>query len=175
MGYFTDYYPLGARIVTFRYDDIMTVPGKGGRPRKWRSDTDRVRAHRARLRGEEEPPTVDTAIDGDDEVALAWNRVRELERDSERLRQELKLSLASARDAKKALDHERTRFGWINDENTRLRAELEALRADRDSMRETDNAHTEAAQQPTARPATGHVGPNRAQRRREERRRRRGD
>jgi hypothetical protein len=40
----------------------MTVPGKGGRPRKWRSDADRVRAFRARHRGEEEPATFDEAL-----------------------------------------------------------------------------------------------------------------
>ena len=40
----------------------MTVPGKGGRPRKWRSDADRVRAFRARERGDDEPPTIDVSV-----------------------------------------------------------------------------------------------------------------
>lgn len=38
-------------IVAFRYARLVTVPGKGGRPRKWRSDADRVRAYRARQAG----------------------------------------------------------------------------------------------------------------------------
>ena len=57
----------------------MTVPGKGGRPRKWLSDADRVRAHRARLRGEPEPPTVVRAATGDDALAAALQRQRKLE------------------------------------------------------------------------------------------------
>src|SRR5690242_7503544 len=40
----------------------MTVPGKGGRPRKWLSDADRMRAYRARRRGESEPDTLEAAL-----------------------------------------------------------------------------------------------------------------
>ena len=72
----------------------MTVPGKGGRPRKWRSDADRVRAHRARQRGEDEPPTVERALVAGDEAAVAWERVRELGVTIEDQRSELK-SLAA--------------------------------------------------------------------------------
>ena len=95
-----------------------------------------MRAFRARQRGAEEPPTVDEALDGGDDAALAWNHVRELECALEDLRRETKLSKASAREARKALDHERVRFGWINEENIRLRSEIEALRAERDALEE---------------------------------------
>jgi hypothetical protein len=71
MPTFTDYYPKGEqfRRVTLR-SDLVTVPGKGGRPRKWRSDTDRQRAWRARADGRAEPPTLDQALNDGDE--LAW-------------------------------------------------------------------------------------------------------
>ena len=62
----------------------MTIPGKGGRPRKWRSDADRSRAYRARQRGEEEPTTIDQALDDGDELAEAR---REIERLSLALRE----------------------------------------------------------------------------------------
>ena len=116
--------------VSLRFVTIgpVTVVGKGGRPRKCRSDTDLVRAYRARQRGGEEPPTVDEALDAGDDAAFAWNRVRELETAVEALRRETKLSKASVREAHKALDQERVRFGWINEENIRLRSEVEALR-----------------------------------------------
>lgn len=49
----------------------MTIPGKGGRPRKWRSDADRTRAYRARQRGEAEPLPLEQALaDGDDLARL---------------------------------------------------------------------------------------------------------
>ena len=158
--------------VTFRYHRLVTVVGKGGRPRKWRSDTDRVRAYRARQRGAEEPPTVDEALDGGDDAALAWNRVRELECALEDLRREAKLSKASAREARKALDHERVRFGWINEENIRLRSEIEALRAERDALQEERTTLLETTKGLST-PAVGNNAPNRAQRRQAERRRRR--
>jgi hypothetical protein len=113
----------------------VTVVGKGGRPRKWRSDTDLVRAYRSRQRGGEEPPTVDEALDAGDDAAIAWNRVRELETAVEALRRETELSKASVREPHKALDQERVRFGWINEENIRLRSEVEALRTGRNASR----------------------------------------
>lgn len=58
---------------------MVTVPGKGGRPRKWLSDTDRVRAYRARQRGEPEPPTAIEAAGRDDVLAEALRREHELE------------------------------------------------------------------------------------------------
>ena len=145
----------------------MTVVGKGGRPRKWRSDTDRVRAYRARQRGAEEPPTVDEALDGGDDAALAWNRVRELECALEDLRRETKLSKASAREARKALDHERVRFGWINEENisaplrnrgTPGRAGRAAGRANHSARDHEGSVHagrTDQCSEPRATPAGG--------------------
>ena len=59
----------------------VTVRGKGGRPRKWRSDADRVRAFRARQRGEHEPATFETALIEGDELALAIDRGRQLQAD----------------------------------------------------------------------------------------------
>lgn len=150
----------------------MTVVGKGGRPRKWRSDTDRVRAYRARQRGGEEPPTVDEALDAGDDAALAWNRVRELECALEDLRQETKLSKASAREAHKALDHERVRFEWINEENIPLRSEIDALRAKRDALEEPRVTLLETTKGLST-PAVRTNAPNREQRRQAERRRRR--
>ena len=62
----------------------MTIPGKGGRPRKWRSDADRSRAYRARQRGDDEPATIEQALDDSDELAEAQ---REIERLSLALRE----------------------------------------------------------------------------------------
>ncbi len=56
----------------------MTVPGKGGRPRKWRSDADRVRAYRARQTGIDEPPVLAQALDDGDESARVWATVHDL-------------------------------------------------------------------------------------------------
>ena len=57
----------------------VTVPGKGGRPRKWLSDTDRVRAYRARQRGEPEPTTAIDAVASDGALAAALRRQHDLE------------------------------------------------------------------------------------------------
>jgi chromosome segregation ATPase len=62
----------------------VTIPGKGGRPRKWRSDADRSRAYRARQRGDDEPATIEQALDDSDELAEAR---REIERLSLALRE----------------------------------------------------------------------------------------
>jgi chromosome segregation ATPase len=62
----------------------VTIPGKGGRPRKWRSDADRSRAYRARQRGDHEPSTIEQALDDGDELAEAR---REIERLSLALRE----------------------------------------------------------------------------------------
>lgn len=62
----------------------MTITGKGGRPRKWRSDADRSRAYRARQRGDDEPATIEQALDDGDELAEAR---REIERLSLALRE----------------------------------------------------------------------------------------
>ena len=56
----------------------MTIPGKGGRPRKWRSDADRSRAYRARQRGGDEPTTIEQALDDGDELAEARREIARL-------------------------------------------------------------------------------------------------
>ena len=56
----------------------MTVSGKGGRPRKWRSDADRVRDYRARQRGVDEPPTLAQAL-AVAEIEALRVRTRDLE------------------------------------------------------------------------------------------------
>jgi hypothetical protein len=56
----------------------VTIPGKGGRPRKWRSDVDRSRAYRARQRGEAEPSTVEHALVDGDDLARARHEIEQL-------------------------------------------------------------------------------------------------
>jgi phage shock protein A len=57
----------------------MTVAGRGGRPRKWASDADRVRAFRARQRGEAEPLTFDQHVDDRTALGELVERIRTLE------------------------------------------------------------------------------------------------
>ena len=66
-------------IVAFRYSRLVTVAGKGGRPKKWKSDADRVRAYRARQRGEAEPATIEQALDEGGDFADYIARIAELE------------------------------------------------------------------------------------------------
>lgn len=109
-------------IVSFRYSRNVTVPGKGGRPRKWRSDADRVRAFRARERGEQEPPTLETALDDGDELALAVDRAR-------RLQAELVEAIASMGELEKALAGERRRTEASRRRLDRTQAELDQQRS----------------------------------------------
>ncbi len=81
--------PSAARIVSFRYGGTVTVPGVGGRARKWRSDADRVRAFRARRAGRQEPPTLDAALRDGDELALALVRETELRTELDVARQQI--------------------------------------------------------------------------------------
>lgn len=174
MGYFTDYYPVVDSFVSFRYGRVMTVPGKGGRPRKWRSDADRVRAYRARQRGDDEPPTVDTALVEGDDVAVAWEHVRELGVTIEEQRGELKSLTAALQRSTRSLDQERVRIAWIDNDNDRLRAELAGARRECDLLRERLDEINRVAQPEPQRRAqrAGDVQPNRAQRRAADRRRR---
>lgn len=100
----------------------MTVPGKGGRPRKWRSDADRVRAFRARERGEQEPPTLDTALIDGDELALAVDRAR-------RLQAELVDAIASMSELEEALVGERRRTDGLRRRLDRAQADLDHQQA----------------------------------------------
>lgn len=108
-------------IVAFRYTPTMTVPGKGGRPRKWRSDADRVRAFRARHRGEEEPATFEEALVDGDDLARAVERARQLQAD-------LVAAMASLSESNAALQTERRRHQSTLRRLDRARAELDGLR-----------------------------------------------
>lgn len=150
----------------------MTVPGKGGRPRKWRSDADRVRAFRARERGDDEPPTIELALQSGDDAAVAWEQVRQLGISIDALRAELKATQAALRRAEKELEREQVRSSWLSEGNDRLRAALETLEGDRADLQERldELAHRSVTPTSSARPAPG---PNRAQRRQTDRQRRR--
>jgi hypothetical protein len=99
----------------------MTVPGKGGRPRKWRSDADRVRAFRARERGDEEPATFEEALVDGDDLARAVEHSRQLQAD-------LVAALASLSESHAALQTERRRHQSTLRRLDRVRAELDGLR-----------------------------------------------
>src|SRR4051794_39434301 len=78
----------------------MTIAGKRGRPRKWRSDADQARAYRARRRGESEPPQLAQITDETDELAVArlqLRRVSELVRQLRRSAESLRSKLRRAR------------------------------------------------------------------------------
>jgi chromosome segregation ATPase len=149
----------------------MTVPGKGGRPRKWRSDADRVRAYRARQRGEEEPTTfAEALVDGDD-LARTIEHARQLQAD-------LVAAIASLSESKAVLQTERRRHQSTLRRLDRVGAELDGLRTT-DARREeelellregfaelrAENAALRARIALTA-PAAQPQGLNRAQRRR---------
>jgi hypothetical protein len=99
----------------------MTVPGKGGRPRKWRSDADRVRAFRARQRGEEEPTTFEEALVDGDDLARAVEHTRQLQAD-------LVAAVASLSESNAALQIERRRHQSTLRRLDRLTAELDGRR-----------------------------------------------
>lgn len=154
----------------------MTVPGKGGRPRKWRSDADRVRAYRARQRGEDEPVTFETALVDGDELARAVERSRQLQA-------ELVSAIESLAEVDAALQAERRRHLATQRKLDRARADLDQHRAtlehQRDELqaaREEVNAlRTElAALQNAAADHRPTTGPNRAARREAAKRGRRG-
>ena len=99
----------------------MTVPGKGGRPRKWRSDADRVRAFRARERGEEEPATFEEALVDGDDLARAVEHARQLQTD-------LVAAMAALSESNAALQTERRRHQSTQRRLDRARADLDGLR-----------------------------------------------
>ncbi|HYN31974.1 MAG TPA: hypothetical protein VES40_05065 [Ilumatobacteraceae bacterium] len=107
----------------------MTVPGKGGRPRKWRSDADRVRAHRARERGEAEPATFDQGLGDGDELARAIDRGRQLQA-------ELVVAIQLLAESDAALQSERRRHAATQRKLDRERADLDAIRATLDHRAE---------------------------------------
>jgi chromosome segregation protein len=158
----------------------MTVPGKGGRPRKWRSDADRVRAYRARQRGEEEPTTFEEALVDGDDLARAIEHARQLQAD-------LVAAIASLSESNAALQTERRRHQSTQRTLDRATAELDGLRttsarreADVELLREgfaelmAENAALRARIAVTA-PAAQPQPLNRADRRRAAKRDRRKD
>ena len=121
-------------IVAFRCARRVTVPGKGGRPRKWRSDADRVRAYRARQAGRDEPPELGPALADRDELALATEQVRSL-------KQELVAAAAAERALRgeievlrRELAAHRRRFGWLERSAETHRAAREAAESDHDAL-----------------------------------------
>jgi chromosome segregation ATPase len=142
----------------------MTVPGKGGRPRKWLSDADRVRAHRARQRGDVEPPTFEEMSAGDDELAHALRRQRELE-----------VELADARQDVRWLEHE---LAEAEAKSAQLDSDLRAVHTEREELLiQVTELNDRVRQLSSARVDTQRLEPtplgNRATRRRIARRRRR--
>ena len=118
----------------------MTVPGKGGRPRKWRSDADRVRAFRARERGEQEPPTLETALVDGDELALAVDRAR-------RLQEELVDAIASLSELEEALAGERRRTDALRRRLERTQADLDhQLSAAMETIEQVRSLQSEVAE-----------------------------
>jgi chromosome segregation ATPase len=105
----------------------MTVPGKGGRPRKWRSDTDRQRAYRARQTGLDEPPTLVQALDDGDELAELWAKFRDQAAQLAAANETAKQLRHERDQARRELASEQQRWGWIESRNTELQAERDRL------------------------------------------------
>jgi chromosome segregation ATPase len=110
----------------------MTVPGKGGRPRKWRTDADRQRAWRARTNGTEQPPTLVQALDEGDELARAWEMIRDLGSQLEAAKDKThRLQVELSRERRERATEDR-RWGWIITANEQLTADNHRLGADLD-------------------------------------------
>lgn len=160
----------------------MTVPGKGGRPRKWRSDADRARAYRARQTGTDEPPTLVEALDDGDELARVWAMVRDLGTQLDTANTTIKALRRERDQTRRELEREQRRWGWIETTNTelaterdRLAEELNAAIDEQIELRERLARLQQAAATPAAeaRPAAAQPALSRAQRRQQERQQRR--
>lgn len=127
----------------------MTIPGKGGRPRKWRSDADRSRAYRARQRGGDEPARIEQAHDDGDELARARMEIERLSRELRERRLDLHVlrAIVARRDREVALLDERVTT--VTSTNSHLLTERSELQRERDELRATLNR---VAQGGTARP-----------------------
>ncbi len=113
----------------------MTIPGKGGRPRKWRSDADRSRAYRARQRGDAEPVTVEHGVVDGDELAQVRHDIEQLATTLANREAELRAvrgELERHRRANEALAQQlalaRRAFDGLVDERARLLSERNELR-----------------------------------------------
>ena len=120
---------MGPESLHFVTVGLVTVPGKGGRPRLWRSDADRVRAHRARQRGEQEPVTFETALIEGDELARAIDHARQLQA-------QLAAASEALAEAEVAVQTERRR-------HLATQRKLDGARADLDGRRSTDEHRLE--------------------------------
>ncbi len=128
----------------------MTIPGKGGRPRKWRSDADRSRAYRARQRGEAEPATVEHAVVDGDELARARHDIEQLATTLANREAELRAlrgELERHRRANEALTQQlalaRRSFDGLAEERARLLIERDELRAALNKMAPPEQARNE--------------------------------
>jgi hypothetical protein len=149
----------------------MTVPGKGGRPRKWRSDADRQRAWRNRQTGLPEPPTLAQALDDGDELARAWETIRDLGQQLEAAKHKAKATQAELNRTRRQHATEDRRWGWLTTENQHLHAENQRLRDERDQAlaRLHDLEHQPPAAPAGSPPPATAPGLSRAARRRLER------
>jgi predicted RNase H-like nuclease (RuvC/YqgF family) len=137
----------------------MTIAGKGGRPRRWRSDADRVRAYRARQRGEPEPPQVTQISDEGDQLAAAWQEVQRLGHIIEELRHGERSLRAELARARRDLDAERSYAAHLLETNQSLQERVATGNDERDRLqRELARGATTLVPLPTP--------PNRAERRR---------
>lgn len=155
----------------------MTVPGKGGRPRKWRSDADRVRAYRARQAGVDEPPVLAQALDDGDELAQVWAMVRDLGEQLDTANTTIKQVRRERDQTRRELEREQHRWGWIESHNTELTAERDRLLGELDELRDRPRVIETPRPAATATPPTAQQPlMSRAERRRLEReqQRRRG-
>jgi len=82
-----------------------------------------VRAFRARARCEDEPPTIELALQSGDDSAVAWDQVRERGITIDALTAEMKQTRATLRRAENELEREQARSSWLTEANDRLRAE----------------------------------------------------
>lgn len=157
------------RRVTLR-SHLVTVPGKGGRPRKWTSAADRQRAWRARQQGQPEPDTFTEALDRGDELAATIAAGEVLARQLEAAKAKAKaLRLELNRERRERANEDR-RWGWLTTENQHLHAENERLRVERDdALARIHDLERQPPATPAGTPPAAAPGLSRAERRRLER------
>jgi hypothetical protein len=128
----------------------VTIPGKGGRPRKWRSNADRSRAYRARQRGEAEPSTVEHALLDGDELARARHEIERLAMTLANRETELRAMRAGVERHRRTNDalaqqlaFARRALDDLADERARLLAERDERRAALNKMSPSERARYE--------------------------------
>ena len=161
-----------SRFVTL---GAVTVPGRGGRPRKWRSDADRVRAYRAPQAGRDEPPELAEALANGDELARAMEDIRVLKAELVAAGQTQQALRQEVRSLRRELAARNQRFGWLESASEAQRAAKEAAERERDALaRELTDSQARArvavsGTRPIATPFPAVPAPSRAERRRQER------